>query len=169
MGFLQRRKDGGLPRTTEGLTERFEGMLAQQQQIGDYRTRISRVMSVGVDTLAEVKTVQLAGSGPMLHGQFVWIVKPAREAPYELASDAGVRADLAGSLSPGAPCTLKVDPADPQSVLLVDYGPDWTPPAPPPPAGAADDRIAKLEALHAQGLITDDELAARKREILGAS
>jgi hypothetical protein len=80
-----------------------------------------------------------------------------------------VRPDLAESLSPGAPCTLKVDPADPQSVLLFDYGPNWTPPAPPPPDAPADQRVAKLEALHSQGLITDDELAARKREILGTT
>jgi hypothetical protein len=169
MGFLRRLKDGNLPRTTEGMNESMEAMMDQAQQGADYQTRVARLMSVGVDTLAEVKAVQLAGSGASLHGQFVWIVKPDREAAYEVASDAFVRPDLAGSLSPGAPCTLKVDPADPQSVLLFDYGPDWTPAAPPPPADPADERIAKLEALHAQGLITDDEIAARKKEILGAT
>jgi hypothetical protein len=43
---------------------------------------------------------------------------------------------------------------------------------PPAPAGApaAEDRIAQLErlaALHAQGILTDEELAAEKARILG--
>jgi hypothetical protein len=47
------------------------------------------------------------------------------------------------------------------------------PPAPPPPAPAAPtmedkiDQIRQLAKLHDEGILTDDEFAAQKQEILG--
>jgi hypothetical protein len=48
------------------------------------------------------------------------------------------------------------------------------PMAPPPaaPAGGGDDMIAQLEKLgqlHEQGILTDEEFAAQKQKLLGAS
>jgi hypothetical protein len=102
-------------------------------------------------------------------------VQPAGGDPYEARSVASVRPEYVSSLVPGAQCTLKVDPEDRQAVMLYNYGPDWTPPTPqapgaPAPASASDnvDRVVKLAELHASGLITDDEFASRKAEILGS-
>ncbi|WP_043647934.1 SHOCT domain-containing protein [Terracoccus sp. 273MFTsu3.1] len=44
------------------------------------------------------------------------------------------------------------------------------PPPPPPVASATDDMLSSLErlaALHAQGILTDEELAQQKARILG--
>jgi hypothetical protein len=56
------------------MDERMDTMMAQAQQEADYQTRVARLMSVGVDTVAEVKAVQLVRAIGSLHGQFVWIV-----------------------------------------------------------------------------------------------
>jgi hypothetical protein len=54
------------------------------------------------------------------------------------------------------------------------YRQQQAPPPPPPPAApaapAADDTLASLErlaALHAQGILSDEELAQQKARILG--
>jgi hypothetical protein len=44
------------------------------------------------------------------------------------------------------------------------------PPPPPPPAAAADDSMAQIKELaelHSQGILTDEEFAAKKAQILG--
>jgi hypothetical protein len=48
--------------------------------------------------------------------------------------------------------------------------PAYQEPPPPPPAPAAEDPIEKLKelgALHEQGILTDEEFAAKKQQILG--
>jgi Short C-terminal domain len=44
-------------------------------------------------------------------------------------------------------------------------------PAPPPTAAPSDDTVSRLErlaALHAQGVLTDDEFAQQKAKLLGS-
>jgi Short C-terminal domain len=45
----------------------------------------------------------------------------------------------------------------------------YEPPPPPPAAAAADptDELTKLAQLHSQGILTDEEFAAKKAQILG--
>ena len=48
--------------------------------------------------------------------------------------------------------------------------PPPAPPPPPPAAGAATDDVAQLQQLaqlHTQGILTDEEFAAKKAQILG--
>lgn len=40
-------------------------------------------------------------------------------------------------------------------------------PLPPPPAASADDRLRRLAALHADGLVSDAEYQAKRAELLG--
>ncbi len=45
----------------------------------------------------------------------------------------------------------------------------YAPPPPPPPAAEADptEELTKLAQLHSQGILTDEEFAAKKAQILG--
>jgi hypothetical protein len=48
--------------------------------------------------------------------------------------------------------------------------PEYAPAPPPPAAGGGDDDVAQLQQLadlHAQGILTDEEFAAKKAQILG--
>jgi len=52
----------------------------------------------------------------------------------------------------------------------AQYAPPPPQYAPPPPAAAPDDDMAqltKLAELHSQGILTDEEFAAKKAQILG--
>ena len=48
------------------------------------------------------------------------------------------------------------------------YAPQqYAPPPPPPPAESDADLLTKMAQLHAQGVLTDEEFAAKKAKILG--
>lgn len=60
--------------------------------------------------------------------------------------------------------------ADAEAQAAATQPPPPPPPPPPPSAPAVDDMLASLErlaALHAQGILTDEELAQQKARILG--
>jgi hypothetical protein len=192
MGFFRRSKDGldivktgieaareqqrNLPNTTEGMNAQMEAMIAKAQAGVAQSQQATRLATSGVDTLATLRAVVFNQQPNFLQATIEWTVQPSGAAPYEARSAGAVRPEYVSSLVPGAQCTLKVDPENPQAVMLYNYGPDWTPPtpqAPGTPAASASDativeRLAKLAELHASGLITDDEFASRKAEILGS-
>lgn len=68
--------------------------------------------------------------------------------------------------------TAVVPPAPAPAEAVTEVVPAPAAPAPPAPAPAGeDDHIARLErlaALHEKGVLTDDELAAEKRKVLGS-
>jgi hypothetical protein len=170
---LGQEEQRNLPKTTEGMTARMEAMIATQQAGLERAQHTTRLANSGIDTLAELKSVVFSQQPTYLLANIAWTVKPAGAPPYEAQSADAVRPELASSLVPGAPCTLKVDPSDPQSVMLINYGPNWTPPTPPeqpaPPSAATTvERVSKLAELHARVLITDEEFSARKAAILGS-
>jgi hypothetical protein len=176
---LGREQQRNLPKTTEEMTAQMEATIARTQAGMERAQRTRRLATSGIDTLAELKSVVFSKQPTYLLANLAWTVKPVGAPPYEAQSADAVQPALASSLVPGARCTLKVDPDDAQSVMLINYGPDWTPPAPPAtpptpaasaPASAADvvGRVSKLADLHAQGLITDEEFATRKAAILGS-
>ncbi len=54
----------------------------------------------------------------------------------------------------------------PQQYAPQQYAPP--PPAPPPPSAESDiDLLTKIAQLHEQGVLTDEEFAAKKAKILG--
>jgi hypothetical protein len=192
MGFFRRTRDNldvvkleleagldarrNLPTTTEGMNARMEAIVAKQEAGLAQAQQATRLATSGVDTLATLRAVVFNQQPHFLQATIEWTVQPVGGAPYEARSVGAVQPELVPSLVPGAQCTLKVDPHDPQAVMLYNYGPDWTPPtpqapgAPAAPASASDsvDRVVKLAELHTAGLITDDEFASHKAEILGS-
>ena len=64
------------------------------------------------------------------------------------------------------PGSLGVEFADVVRGMLHAPAPP-TPPPPPPPAASADDRLRRLAALHADGLVSDAEYQAKRAELLG--
>lgn len=193
---MGREEQRNLPKTTEGMNARMDAMLAQQQAALDYAGRAQRLATAGVDVLGEVKQAVLSEQLGSVSAALVITVKPVGGQPYDVQFQQAVRPDAASSLVAGARCTVRVDPEDPEVAMLYSWGPSWTPPvqsAPlataasgagssatratpqpaPAPSGAASaadmmDRVSKLADLHQQGLITDDEFAKRKAEILGS-
>jgi hypothetical protein len=177
---IEREQQHNRPKTTAEMTAQMEATISHGEAVAQRAQRTMRLAKIGVDTLAELKSVALDQRPTYLQANIVWTVKPVGAPPYETRSADAVQPALASSLVPGAQCTVKVDPDDPQSVMLINYGPGWTPPAPPPPgqtppsvpapgsAATTVERVSKLAELHAQGLITDDEFATRKAAILGS-
>ena len=62
--------------------------------------------------------------------------------------------------------------AGPNASRTADWSAAIPPPPPPPPPGTAltdgevRDRLKRLERLQAEGLLTDDEYAAKRRDVL---
>ncbi len=60
--------------------------------------------------------------------------------------------------------------AAPQEAAPQEAAPQQAPPPPAPAATPMDDQTAELKQLgelHAQGILTDEEFAAKKKQILG--
>jgi hypothetical protein len=137
------------------------------------RDRIVRLNQSGVDTPATLRAVQMGDPSPggyAVEAALDWTVRPAGGVPYDVHSVDTVHANVVASLVAGAQCTVRVDPDDPQSVMFWGTS-EPAAPAPgaaAPEAGDALGRLSKLGELRDQGLITDDEFAARKAEILGS-
>jgi hypothetical protein len=193
MGFLNRRKQerralegalGEVRRQAElaqQLTARAEadvgmdmseimrqatGMMAGggQQQMAAYAQRVARLAQTGVETPAVLRAIELGEPAPLMGGvpaQLELMIEPAGGAPYAVATDQVLSESMAGALAPGQRLTTKVDPADPQAVII------WAIPAASDDDSAA--RIAKLEQLHARGVLTDAEFEAQKAKLEGHS
>lgn len=134
------------------------------------RDRIMRLSQQGIETPATLRAVQVGATtfGYSTEATLDWTVEPPGAAPYEARSVDTVHADMAGSLVAGARCVVRVDPADPQSVMFWGATKAGAAPAAPADGGSAVDRLTKLQELRTKGLITEEEFAAHKAEILGS-
>jgi hypothetical protein len=137
------------------------------------RERMMRLTTHGVETPATLSGVSVGATSALSSGPevtFDWSVEPPGAAPYAARSVDTVHPSVVPGLVAGARCTVRVDPDNPQSVMFWGTA-EPVPGAPvaPPAAPAADERVArltKLQDLRAQGLITEDEFAQRKAQIL---
>lgn len=135
------------------------------------RDRIMRLTQHGVETPATLRAVQAGAPSAVAYNAELtldWTVQPPGTAPYEARSVDAVHASVAPSLVAGAQCTVRVDPDDPQTVMFWGTTEAIAGPAAPPAGGDVLERLKQLGELRAQGLITDEEFAARKAEILGS-
>jgi hypothetical protein len=66
---------------------------------------------------------------------------------------------VASALAEGQRITVRVDPHDPQSLMV------WNTMQAPAVSDDAQTRLAKLEALHARGVLTDDEFEAQRAKL----
>jgi hypothetical protein len=129
-----------------------DGLLAQ-------RDRAQKLFKAGVEMPATLRGIALGESSPLIGGvpaQLELTVEPPGGAPYDVSTDQVLHEAMAKELVAGQRVTVRVDPDDPSSVIC------WGTTA---PATGPDDRLAKLERLHAMGALTDDELAAEKAKI----
>jgi hypothetical protein len=138
------------------------------------RDRIMRLAQHGIETPATLRAVQVGAPSALAYNveaTLDWTVEPPGGAPYEARSVDAVHSSVAPALVAGAHCTVRVDPDDPQTVMFWGTTEPVAAPAAPAAAAAGDDtldRLKKLGELHAQALITDEEFATRKAEILGS-
>jgi hypothetical protein len=140
-----------------------------------YRDRAMRVNQRGIEMPATLRSVALGEPNPMLGGipaDLQLTVEPPGAAPYEVRTDQALHESMANGLAAGQRVTVKVDPEDPQCLLLWGTG-DAPAPAPAPAAAAApapaDDRIeriAKLHDLRTRGILTEEEFQAQKAKLL---
>jgi hypothetical protein len=108
-------------------------------------------------------------------------VEPAGGAPYDVSVEQVFAESMLQGFAPGQRVTVKVDPADPQSVMLwgVAAAPGAAPAAPagaaaaaaaPAPASTGDriERLEKLQALRQSGVLTEEEFQEQKARLLAA-
>jgi hypothetical protein len=182
MGFLKRRKQekqaregvlGELDRYTElanrasatagvdvasiigaGEQAMADGSL---QQMAAYSARVARVAQAGVEMPAVIQAVELGAPSPLQGGipaQLHLTVEPHGGAPYDVTTDQVMHESMASALAPGQRVTVKVDPSDPQALIV------WSTEA--APVAGVDERLAKLEELRDAGVLTDAEFEAQK-------
>jgi anti-sigma factor ChrR (cupin superfamily) len=138
-----------------------------RQEMMTQAARANRLCQVGVEMPAVLRSFELGQPSPLQGGvpaRVELTVEPPGGVPYEVGSDQVMHASMADTLAAGQRVTVKVDPDDPQSVLV------WaTVPAAAAAAHAAGpaERIAKLEGLRASGVLTDEEFEAQKAKLLG--
>ncbi len=88
-------------------------------------------------------------------------VRPPGGAPFQAKAKCVVSRLVVGTLQPGAVVPVRYDPEDRQQVQLVPGV------AGRPPARDAASRLAELEGLRRQGLVTEEEYQAKRQQILG--
>jgi hypothetical protein len=131
-----------------------------------YRDRAARVSARGVEMPATLRAVELGQPNPMLGGipaQLHLTVEPPGGAPYEVNTDQALHESMASALAAGQHVTVKVDPEDPQCLLLWGGGGGAA-------AAPADDRIerlTRLQELRTNGVLTEEEFQAQKAKVLG--
>jgi hypothetical protein len=148
------------------------------QEMTAYSNRAARLHAHGVETPATLRSIELGEHSPMLGGrsaQLSLTVEPANGAGYDVRTDQVVHDAFAQALTPGAQVTVKVDPHDPQCVMVWGTGsPSAQASATVPPTAAADAsgeepiaRLAKLQELREMGALSDEEFQAKKAKLLG--
>jgi hypothetical protein len=126
-----------------------------------YAARSSRLYQAGVETPGVLRAVQFGQASPLLGGtpvQFTVTVQPSGGAPYDVSTDQVVTAEMAQLLVLGSTVTLRVDPANPQSLMI--YGA-----APSAPTDDRQARLAKLQQLLATGVLTQQEYDAQVQKL----
>lgn len=130
-----------------------------------YAARSARLSQAGVDTPAVLRGVQLGPPSPWLGGtpaQLQVTVEPPGRASYDVHTDQVVTAQLADLLVPGTRLTVRVDPDDPNSLLI--WGTSQA-----APADDADARLAKLRQLLTTGVLTPEEYDAQVQKLSSKS
>jgi hypothetical protein len=146
--------------TAQAMAMTQGGGMASMQA---YAARSARLYQAGVEMPAMLRGVRFGPPNPMMGGipaRVQVTVEPPGAAPYEVDTDQVVSEDLARALVPGTRVTVRVDPADPQSLFV------WsTPPAGAPVVGSATgtraEQLAKLGTLLATGVLTHAEYDAQ--------
>ncbi len=134
-----------------------------------YRDRAARVNQRGVEMPATLRSVELGEPNPMLGGipaELQLTVEPPGGAPYDVSTDQSLHESMAATLAAGQRVTVKVDPDDPQCLLVWGAGE-----APAAAVAPADDRIAQITKLHelrASGVLTEEEFQAQKAKLLAS-
>jgi hypothetical protein len=134
----------------------------EMQRMQAYAARASRLYQAGVDTPGTLRTASFGPASPMIDGvpvQYRVSVEPAGAAPYDVDSDQVVDDSLARALTPGRRLTVRVDPADPRSLMI------WGVDAPTPPDDKRAQRMAKLQSLLALGVVTQAEFDVAQQKI----
>jgi hypothetical protein len=138
------------------------------EEMTAYSNRAARLHAHGVETPATLRSIELGEHSPMLGGrsaQLSLTVEPANGAGYDVRTDQVVHDGFAQALTPGAQVTVKVDPDDPQCVMVWGTGP---PTAAANASGEAPSaRLAKLQELREMGALSDEEFQAKKAKLLG--
>jgi hypothetical protein len=91
-------------------------------------------------------------------------VAPPGGEPYEATAEQAMHEQMASTLVADGRVIVRVDPDDPQSVMVWATSPAEAPA--PSDAGPAE-RIAKLEGLRVSGVISDAEFEEQKAKLLG--
>lgn len=128
-----------------------------------YAARSARLFQVGVEMPATLQEIQLGQANPMLGGvpaQIRVSVEPPGGTAYDVSTEQSLAQHMADGLVAGAHVTVKVDPADPQSLMIWGTAAPAAASAPP----TTDERRAKLRNLLDTGVLTQaeyDEQAAK--------
>jgi hypothetical protein len=139
-----------------------------QDQMIAYARRMARLSQSGLETPASIRSVELGQPSPLQGGvpaQLLLTVEPRGAAPYDVTADQVLHESLAGALAADQRITIKVDPDDPQSVMV--WGVEQAPGAKPAPDTDPDERLARLERLRANGVLSDEEFETQKARLLG--
>jgi hypothetical protein len=136
-----------------------------QQQMLDYAARMARLTQSGVEASAVVRSVSLGEPSPLQGGVPAHLevtVEPASGDAYDVSTDQVLHESVAHALAAGQRITVKVDPADARSVMVWGVAEGSSADAQTPDSA---ERLAKLERLHAQGVLTDEELTAQRAKL----
>jgi hypothetical protein len=142
------------------------------QEMSAYRDRVTRLHAHGVEAPATLRSIELGEHSPMLGGRSAILsltVEPTGAASYEVHATQVLHDSMATALTPGANVTVKVDPDDPQCLMIWSTGAALG--DAPAPASSSEDpaaRLAKLQTLREMGALTEEEFEAKRAKLLGA-
>ncbi|MFN2518332.1 MAG: SHOCT domain-containing protein [Jatrophihabitantaceae bacterium] len=144
------------------------------EQMLAYRDRAARIFQRGVEMPATLGSVVLGQHSPILGGipaQVQLTVEPPGAMPYAVNTDQVLHESMAQTMVSGQRLTVKVDPDDPQCLMIWGVVPAATAPDPSHQFGPAagddgDARLAKLAELRRNGVLTDEEFEAQKARML---
>jgi hypothetical protein len=130
-----------------------------------YRDKAARLMQHGVGTKATVRAVREGATSPLTGAQVELdvSVQPATGAPYDATIKQYFPAGAAEKFPVGAAIPVRVDPDDPQSLLV--WGSAETA-AGPSPESSRLERLEKLGEQRKSGAISDTEFEQQKAAIL---
>jgi hypothetical protein len=167
-GQMQAKVEQELGMDTDAIMSEANRAMAGggAQQMMAYSARMARLTQAGVETAATVRAVALGESAPFQGGRQARLdltVEPPGGTRYDATTEHVFPEGVASGLAEGQRITVKVDPNDPQSLMV------WSTAQAPAAADDARTRLAKLEALHERGVLTDEEFEAQRAKLEGPS
>jgi hypothetical protein len=147
------------------------GVLQEAAQRG---ALVQRLAAMGFETAATVRGFTTGAAGPGSHVVHLeLIVEPPDGEPYGTSIDQALPDRIVTTLAAGQRVTVKVAHDDPHVLMLwnTPHAPGGADPDTGRRLAAGDDRIERLEELarlRVSGAISDEELHARKADILGS-